>query len=52
MYNMFTDATTKEINETLKEAWDAFHRYRKMPLKATADFMLAVGKELKIMTMN
>ncbi|MEO8823150.1 MAG: aldehyde dehydrogenase (NADP(+)) [Ginsengibacter sp.] len=44
---MFKDATTEEINDTMKDAWHAFHQYRKMPLKARADFMRAVGEELK-----
>lgn len=44
---MFTDATSEEINEGMKEAWDAFHQYRKMPLKKRADFMRAIGEELK-----
>src|SRR5665213_1900452 len=44
---MFTDATTEEINKAMNEAWDAFHQYRKMPLKKRADFMRAIGEELK-----
>ena len=44
---MFTDATTEEINNAMKDAWDAFHQYRKMPLKKRADFMRAIGEELK-----
>ncbi len=31
---MFTDATTEEINNAMKDAWDAFHQYRKLPLKS------------------
>lgn len=44
---MFTDATSEEINKAMKAAWDAFHEYRKMPLKARADFMRAIGRQLK-----
>jgi alpha-ketoglutaric semialdehyde dehydrogenase len=44
---MFIDATTEEINNVMKEAWNAFHQYRKMPLKKRADFMRAIGEELK-----
>lgn len=44
---MFTDATTEEINTTMKESWEAFHLYRKMSLKKRADFMRAIGEELK-----
>ncbi|HEY5392017.1 MAG TPA: aldehyde dehydrogenase family protein, partial [Hanamia sp.] len=44
---MFTDATSEEINKAMNEAWDAFHQYRKMPLKKRADFMRAIGEELK-----
>ena len=44
---MFTDATPEEINNAMKEAWDAFRQYRKMPLKKRADFMRSIGEELK-----
>ncbi|HEU5364901.1 MAG TPA: aldehyde dehydrogenase family protein, partial [Hanamia sp.] len=44
---MFTDATSEEINKAMNEAWDAFHQYRKLPLKKRADFMRAIGKELE-----
>jgi alpha-ketoglutaric semialdehyde dehydrogenase len=44
---MFTDATSEEINNALTNAWKAFHQYRKMPLKKRADFMRAIGVELK-----
>ena len=44
---MYTDATSEEINEAMKEAWDAFHQYRKMPLTRRAKFMYAIGEELK-----
>ena len=44
---MFKDSTLEEINKTMKDAWQAFHQYRKMPLKARADFMRAIGEELK-----
>ena len=44
---MFKDATNEEIDDAMKEAWDAFHQYRKMPLKKRADFMRAIGEELK-----
>lgn len=44
---MFKDATSEEINKAMKEAWGAFHQYRKMPLKKRADFMRAIGEELK-----
>lgn len=44
---MFTDATSEEINKAMESAWDAFHQYRKMPLKKRAEFMRAIGEELK-----
>lgn len=44
---MFKDATSEEINNALTNAWQAFHQYRKMPLKKRAEFMRAVGEELK-----
>jgi alpha-ketoglutaric semialdehyde dehydrogenase len=44
---MFTDATLEEIDNVMTDAWQAFHQYRKMPLKKRADFMRAIGEELK-----
>ena len=44
---MFKDATSEEINEVMKEAWQAFHQYRKMSLKQRAGFMQAIGVELQ-----
>ncbi len=46
---MFIDATPEEIDSAMTNAWQAFHQYRKMPLKARADFMRAIGEELKNM---
>lgn len=44
---MFKDATSEEIGNAMKSAWNAFHEYRKLPLKSRADFMRAIGEELK-----
>ena len=44
---MFKDATAEEINKAMSDAWQAFHQYRKIPLKKRADFMRAIGDELK-----
>lgn len=44
---MFTDATPEDINIQMLKSWKAFHEYRKMPLKARADFMRTIGKELE-----
>ena len=44
---MFKDATSEEINNAMSNSWQAFHQYRKMPLKKRADFMHAIGEELK-----
>lgn len=44
---MYTDATIMEIDAALKQAWKAFHIYRKMSLKQRADFMRAIGKEIE-----
>ena len=44
---MFTDATKEEINVVMQQAWQAFHQYRKLPLKQRADFMRAVAVELE-----
>ncbi len=44
---MFTDTSISEINETMHDAWEAFHVYRKLPLKARANFMRAIAIELE-----
>lgn len=44
---MFKDATSEEINNAMQAAWKAFHEYRKLPLKKRAEFMHAIGEELK-----
>ena len=44
---MFKDATSEEINTAMSAAWDAFHAYRKLPLKSRADFMRTIGEELE-----
>lgn len=46
---MFKDSTPEEINNVMEDAWQAFHQYRKMSLKNRADFMRAIGVELKNM---
>jgi NADP-dependent aldehyde dehydrogenase len=43
----FNDFSLGEINEAMKNAWSAFHIYRKMPLKMRADFMRAIAIELE-----
>lgn len=44
---MFNDATFTEIDNILKQAWTAFHSYRKLSLKQRADFMRAIAKEVE-----
>ncbi len=44
---MFTDTSISEINETMHDAWEAFHVYRQLPLKARADFMRGIVIELE-----
>ena len=44
---MFTDTSISEINETMHDAWEAFHVYRKLPLKARANFLRAIAIELE-----
>ncbi len=38
MITRFTDATAEEINKVMDRSWQAFHVYRKFPLKKRADF--------------
>jgi len=45
---MFKDAATGEINEVMKQSWNAFHIYRKMSLKQRADFMRTIAVELEV----
>ncbi len=44
---MFRDANTDEINEAMQQAWQAFHEYRKLPLRSRAGFMRAVAAEIE-----
>jgi NADP-dependent aldehyde dehydrogenase len=44
---MYKDATIEVINIAMNDAWNAFHQYRKLPLKKRAEFMRAIGQELK-----
>lgn len=44
---MFADATSEEINTVMENAWKAFYEYRKLPLKARANFMRTIALELK-----
>ena len=44
---MFQDATIEETNAVMLQAWNAFHIYRKFPLKQRADFMRAIAVELE-----
>ena len=44
---MFTDTSISEINEMMHDAWNAFHAFRKLPLKARAGFMRAIAIELE-----
>ena len=42
----YTDATTEEIDLIMKEAWTAFHAYRKFSLKERAAFMRTIASEI------
>jgi NADP-dependent aldehyde dehydrogenase len=44
---MYTDATIEEIDAVMKKSWEAFHQYRKFPLKQRADFMRAIAVEME-----
>ncbi len=43
----YKDASSKDIDRLMQEAWEAFHPYRKTGLKQRADFMRAIGTELE-----
>ncbi|MDP4264302.1 MAG: aldehyde dehydrogenase (NADP(+)) [Bacteroidota bacterium] len=43
----YTDATQPEIETAMQDAWNAFHAYRKLPLKQRADFMRAIAAEIE-----
>ena len=44
---MFKDHTTAEIEEVMKNAWKAFHQYRKFSLQDRAAFMHSIADELE-----
>ncbi len=44
---MFNDATFTEIENTLQQAWKAFHVYRKFSLKQRAGFMRTIAAEVE-----
>lgn len=44
---MYNDFSIAEVNEVMQQSWQAFHAYRKLPLKARADFMRAIAVELE-----
>jgi alpha-ketoglutaric semialdehyde dehydrogenase len=44
---MYNDATVKEIEAIMQQAWNAFHKYNKLSLKQRADFMRAVALEIE-----
>ncbi|MFN5134514.1 MAG: aldehyde dehydrogenase (NADP(+)) [Chitinophagaceae bacterium] len=44
---MYNDFSVAEVNEVMQQSWQAFHAYKKMPLKARADFMRAIAVELE-----
>ena len=43
----FQDATVQEIDNILKDAWQAFRSYRQTPLKQRADLMRAIAKGME-----
>ena len=43
----FTDTSINDIPAIMNEAWNAFHAYRKLPLKQRAGFMRAIAVELE-----
>jgi 2,5-dioxopentanoate dehydrogenase len=44
---MYNDFSIEEINKVLEQSWTAFHIYRKLPIKARADFMRSIAIELE-----
>ena len=44
---MYNDTSTADIEIVMKNAWQAFHAYRKLSLKQRADFMRAIAAELE-----
>ena len=43
----YKDATIEEIDSALKQAWQAFHDYRKFSLKQRATFMKTIASEMQ-----
>ncbi|MBK7376425.1 MAG: aldehyde dehydrogenase (NADP(+)) [Chitinophagaceae bacterium] len=44
---MFNEGSPSEIETIMQQAWNAFHVYRKFPLKQRAAFMRAIAVELE-----
>jgi alpha-ketoglutaric semialdehyde dehydrogenase len=43
----YSDPTSEQIDVILQKAWTAFLAYRKLPLKARADFMRTIATEIE-----
>jgi NADP-dependent aldehyde dehydrogenase len=43
----FTDTSFNDLHSIMNEAWEAFHEYRKIPLRQRADFMRTIATELE-----
>lgn len=43
----YKDFSAEEINQVMQGAWNAFHIYRKFPVKQRAAFMIAIAIELE-----
>lgn len=45
----YTDATAEELGVIMQQAWEAFHQYRILPLKARANFMREIIVEIEVL---
>jgi alpha-ketoglutaric semialdehyde dehydrogenase len=44
---MYTDHSLEEVDQTMQQAWKAFHQFRKVSLKDRANFMRAIGRAIE-----
>ena len=44
---MYTDHSLEEVDQTMQQAWKAFHQFRKVSLKDRANFMRSIAKAIE-----
>lgn len=47
LHKMFSDSSFEEIDKIMESSWQAFHQYRKLPLKERTAFMRKIAEEVE-----